>query len=123
MAVGIGSNPRFSVSGEAGTVQAAYQITTAIAKLASEVNTATLNRDVILVGGPCANNLVATLFNVATTYPECAADFTGLSDGIIREFTNAFGSGQKALVVAGVTADDTRALATRVLGGDLAHEA
>jgi hypothetical protein len=117
MAVGIGANPVFSVSGEAGTVQEAYQITAAVAKLASEVNTATLSRDVILVGGPCANTLVATLMEVATTYPECAAPFDGLSEGMVKEYTDAFGSGQKALVVAGVVADDTRALAGKVVSG------
>jgi len=117
MAVGIGEDPDFSVSGEGGTVQEAYKITSAVAKLASEVSTATLNRDVILVGGPCANSLVATLMDVETAYPACVAPFEGLSEGMVKEYTDAFGSGQKALVVAGYTADDTRALAGKVISG------
>ncbi|MCK4714029.1 MAG: S-layer protein, partial [Candidatus Aenigmarchaeota archaeon] len=124
MAVGIGSNPVFSVSGEGGTVKEAYQITSAIGKLANEISSpSTLNRDVILVGGPCANTLVATLMDVASTWPECGVPFENLNDGIIKEYTDAFGSGQKALVIAGVVGDDTRALAARVLSGTMDYEA
>lgn len=124
MAVGIGSNPVFSVSGEGGTVKEAYQITSAIGKLANEISSpSTINRDVILVGGPCANALVATLMDVAGTWPECGAPFENLNDGMIKEYNDAFGSGQKALVIAGVTGDDTRALAARALSGTLDYEA
>jgi hypothetical protein len=126
MAVGIGANPVFSVSGESGTVQEAYQITTPIAKLASEVSSpSTLNRDVILVGGPCANALVATLMEVTMDYPACAEadDLSGLNEGLIKEYTDAFSSGQKALVIAGMTADDTRALAAKALSGTTSYSA
>jgi hypothetical protein len=115
-AVGIGADPRFSVSGEAGTVDVAYQITSPVAKLASEItNPASLNRDVIIFGGPCANSLVATLMDVSTAWPDCFADFENLNEGMIKEYDDAFGSGQKALVIAGVTGDDTRNLAARAL--------
>jgi hypothetical protein len=122
MAVGIGSNPVFSMSGESGTVQEAYQLTSPIAKLANEVTSpSTLNRDIILIGGPCANSLVATLMDAETAYPACteAADLQGLDEGLIKVYDDAFGSGQKALVVAGMMADDTRALAARVMSGTL----
>jgi hypothetical protein len=117
MAVGIGSDPRFTVSGEGGTVDAASPITSPVAKLANEVNTATLDRDVIIFGGPCANELTATLMDVSMSWPDCFADFENLNQGIIRNFANAFGSGQKALVIAGKTGSDTRALAARALSG------
>ena len=123
MAVGIGANPVFSVSGEAGTVQEAYQITSPVAKLANEVNTASLNRDVIIFGGPCANALTATLMDVSMDWPDCYADFESLNEGIIEEHSNAFGSGQKALVIAGKTGDDTRALAAKVLQGTTSYSA
>ena len=126
MALGIGANPIFSVSGESGTVQEAYQLTSPIAKIASEIsNPSTLNRDVILVGGPCANALVATLMDVSMDWPACgeAADLSGLSEGLIQEYDNAFSSGQKALVVVGIDADDTRALAAKVLQGTLSYSA
>ena len=126
MGVGIGANPAFSVSGEAGTVQVAYKITAPVAKLANEVPTpASLTRDAVLVGGPCANALVATLMDTTTDWPACgeAADIAGLSEGIIKEYTDAFGSGQKALVIAGMTGDDTRALTAKVLAGTLDYSA
>jgi hypothetical protein len=124
MAVGIGSNPSFSVSGEGGTVKEAYKITSAIGKLANEISSpSTLNRDVILVGGPCANTLVATLMDVASTWPECGAPFENLNEGMIKEYEDAFGSGQKALVIAGKLGDDTRALAAKALSGTMDYEA
>jgi hypothetical protein len=126
MAVGIGANPVFSVSGEAGTVQVAYKITSPIAKTADEISTpSSLTRDVILVGGPCVNALVATLMDVSMNWPACgeAADLAGLSEGIIKEYADAFGSGQKALVVAGIDGTDTKALAAKALAGTLDYEA
>jgi hypothetical protein len=124
MAVGIGANPVFSVSGESGTVQEAYQLTSPVAKLASEISSpASLNRDSIIFGGPCANTLVATLMDVSSEWPDCFADFENLNEGMIAEYDDAFGSGQKALVIAGVTGDDTRALAAKVLQGTLDYSA
>jgi hypothetical protein len=123
MAVGIGANPVFSTSGESGTVQEAYQITTPITKLASEVTGSSITRDAILVGGPCANALVAELMGVSSAWPDCAADFENLNEGMIKEYTDAFGTGQKALVVAGATGPDTRALAAKVLAGTMDYEA
>jgi hypothetical protein len=125
MAVGIGANPVFGFSGEAGTVQEAYKITTPIAKTAGEVSTATLNRDIILVGGPCVNSLVATLMNVSMDWPACgeADDLSGLSEGVIKEYEDAFDSGQKALVIAGVEGTDTKALAEKALAGTMDYAA
>lgn len=124
MAVGIGSNPSFSVSGESGTVQEAYQLTSPISKLATEISSpATLNRDVIILGGPCANALVATLMDVSMDWPACNADFEDLNTGSITEYTDAFGSGQKALVIAGKTGDDTRSLAAMALQGTMDYSA
>jgi len=57
---------------------------------------------------------------VATTYPECAVPFEGLTKGIVAEYTDAFTDASKALVVAGVTADDTRSLAAGVMAGTFA---
>ena len=123
MAVGIGANPVFSVSGESGTVQEAYQITSAIAKLANEVTGASLTRDAIILGGPCANALVAELMGVSMTWPDCYADFEDLNTGMIQEYDDAFGSGQKALVIAGTTGANTRALAAKVLAGTMDYSA
>jgi hypothetical protein len=115
-----GSNPTFAIGGEggAGTVEQAILITSPVGKLDSEINTATLASDLILVGGPCANTLVATLAEDNTTGIPACGDWA-LSTGLIKEVADAFSSGQKALVVAGTTADDTRSLAARVMSGTL----
>ncbi len=111
-----------SVGGATGsTVNQAVQITSPVAKLATEINTATLASDLILIGGPCANSLVATLAaDNATGIPAC--DAWTLSTGLIKEVDDAFSSGRKALVVAGTTADDTRSLAAMVMQGTLNYE-
>ena len=108
-----------SVGGSTGTtVNAAVVITSPVAKLDNEIDTTALTSDLILVGGPCANSLVATLAAVnGSDIPAC--DSWTLTTGLIKEVTDAFDSGQKALVVAGTTADDTRWLASQVMQGTL----
>jgi hypothetical protein len=122
MGVAIGADPKFGTSGTSGTVAQAVKITSPVAKLDSEVSTSSLASDLILLGGPCANDLVATLMNIPNTEPACYEQWT-YTTGIIKEYTNAFGSGKKALVVAGTTADDTRSLAAKVMAGTLSYEA
>jgi hypothetical protein len=104
-------------------VEVAQKITSPVAKFASEVDTDTLTSDLILVGGPCANTLVATLAADNTTGIPTCEDWDMDSTGIIKEVTNAFGSGQKALVVAGTNAADTRSLAAMVMEGTLDYSA
>jgi hypothetical protein len=125
--VAIGSDPKFTtVTGaEAATVEQAVKITNPVAKLASEVNTAALTSDLILVGGPCANSLVKTLLDAAWNVTDSCAEFLNRytsGQGIIKEITDAFGSGQKALIIAGTDAPDTRALAAKVMKGTLSHD-
>lgn len=122
MAVAIGANPVFGSSGSAGSVEQAVKITSPVAKLDSEVSTSGLTADLILLGGPCANDLVADLMGLPKTEPGCYEQWT-YTTGIIKEYTDAFGSGKKALVVAGTTADDTRSLAAKVMAGTLSYEA
>lgn len=117
MGIGIGEDPVFSVSGgTGGTYNEAVPITNPIAKFPSEIDTATLDKDLILVGGPCANDLVATLLNTAwNTTDSCDywlqdATLGSSGNGLIKIVSDAFGSGQKALIVAGTDAADTRNL-------------
>jgi len=117
-----GSNPTFTTAGGGATVETAVKIKSPVAKLASEINTAALTGDLILVGGPCANALVATLAETAANNIPTCSGWT-LTTGLIAEVTNAFGSGKKALVVAGTNADDTRSLAARVMQGTLSFRA
>lgn len=113
-----------SIGGAAGgTVKSAVVITSPVAKLDNEINTASLTSDLVLVGGPCANTLVAKLAeDNATGVPSCSA--WNLNTGLIKEVSNAFSSGRKALVIAGTSADDTRSLAAKVMSeGTLSYQA
>jgi len=111
-----------SVGGATGTtVDAAVVITSPVTKLDNEISSSSLSSDLILVGGPCANTLVAELAADETTgVPAC--DAWTLETGLIKEVDDAFGSGHKALVVAGTTADNTRSLAAQVMSGTLSYE-
>jgi hypothetical protein len=125
--VGVGSNPTFA-TGEgvsAGTVEQAVEIRNSVSKMESEISTSTLDRDVVLLGGPCANGLVATALNMSASKPQCVADFTAMypTEGVIKVVNNVFGSGQKALVVAGVDRTATRNLAVKVMQGTVDYMA
>lgn len=121
--VAIGSNPTFSTSGTGGTYNAAVLLKNPVAKFDTEMNTAAINSDLILIGGPCANTLVATLLAAEST--TCTSDANGFitkyPNGVIKEVENAFSSGKKALIVAGTNGAGTRALAARVMQGTLAY--
>ncbi len=125
--VGVGASPSFT-AGEgvsAGTVEQAVQIKNSVSKMESEISTSTLDRDVVLLGGPCANSLVATALNMSASSPQCVADFTAEypTEGVISVVSNVFGSGQKALVVAGVDRTATRNLAVKVMQGTVDYSA
>jgi len=111
-----------SVGAGAGTATSttAVPIKTPLGKLASEIDsTIKSTKNLILVGGPCANSLVKDLLNTAWNVPDsCAAwlDSTGAhyipaGQAMIKLIDNAFGTGKAALIVAGTNAADTRAAA------------
>lgn len=124
--IAVGTNPTITIGGGgSGTVKQAVEIQEPVAKFASEVtNPAGITSDLILMGGPCANELVRTLMD--STLDTCFDDFKawngGVTEGLIAEFENAFESGQKALVVAGMEAADTRAMAAKVMKGTLDYQ-
>ena len=103
--VAFGTDPSFSTGETGGTYNAAYQITSPVTWLDNQVTeSASLAYDLILIGGPCANTVVASY-----------------TTGLIKEETNIFSSGKKALIIAGTTADDTRDLAALVMGGTMTY--
>jgi len=106
-------------------VKQAVQIRNSVSKLESEVSTTSLDRDLVLMGGPCANGLAARALNMSATRPTCVSDFTALypTEGVIKVVNNVFGSGKKALVVAGVDRTATRALAVKVMQGTVDYAA
>jgi hypothetical protein len=116
--VAFGIEPVFSEAATGGSYEAALKITSPVTKLDNEVTaTSALSDDLILLGGPCANSVVAALL---TDAGETCSDWS-YSTGLIKEVEDAFGSGQMALIIAGTSADDTRSLAAQVLTGTMSY--
>ncbi len=95
-----------------GTYETATPIKTAVGMLDSEVTTADQSeKNIILVGGPCANTLVRTLLD--STEATCLSDFQDMGytagTAMIKYIEDAWGTGKAALIVAGYNAADTRA--------------
>jgi hypothetical protein len=126
--VAAGSSPTFSSSGTGGTYNSAVQIKYPVSKFDNEVSTTGLSADLILVGGPCANSLVSTLLQstentVCVDSANPANQFISkYPNGLIKEVSNAFSSGHKALIVAGTNGAGTRALAAKVMSGTLSFQ-
>ena len=117
--IAIGTNPVISTTAgtSGGTYNEAVPITNQIAKFPSEVSQdSTLDKNLILVGGPCANAIVKALLNTAWNVTDsCTAWFEDdtlktSGNGLVEVVENAFESGKTALIVAGTDAADTRNL-------------
>jgi hypothetical protein len=117
--VAVGADPSFGTAAGGSTVKSAIMIKNPVAKLDTEVQSlvsaGTLNADVILVGGPCANKLTATVMGIPNTQPACYEQFN--YNKLIKVYNDQLVAGKMALVVAGFTADDTRAAAAQVMTG------
>lgn len=102
-----------------GTYQQTVPITQSIARLDSEITSSDeASHDLILVGGPCVNTLVASLAtasgNATAMYPYTCASWPARNFGSVRVIDNAFATGHQVVVVAGTRAADTR-LAANVM--------
>jgi hypothetical protein len=99
--------------GGAVTYKKIVPVTSAVAKLDTEVTDADKAKNLVLVGGPAVNRLTATALGVP--YPSYGAA-SGIPENaaLIKAVDDAFTSGKVALVVAGWEAKDTR-LASSVL--------
>ncbi len=101
-------------TGSTYTTTTIVPITTAVAKLDSEITTSDeAAKNLVLVGGPCVNTLVANLAT-AGKFDYTCANWPGSNFAIIKVVDDGFATGKVALVVAGTRADDTR-LGTSVL--------
>ena len=101
---------------ETGATKEVVPITTSIAKLDSEVTSAEKSAyNIVLVGGPCANDLVQELVDAGKLGEEytCAGGTPGSAwttdTAYIFAIDDAFTTGKVALVAAGTMAKDTRA--------------
>jgi hypothetical protein len=114
--VGVGTSPAPS-GGSAGgsvTTETVLPITADVVKLDSEVASSDKSgKDLVLVGGPCINSLVAELAD-AGTFPYSCADWPGSDFGRVQLVSDAFANGYTALVIAGTRAADTD-LAARIV--------
>jgi hypothetical protein len=104
-----------------GVCKDVVAITTAVAKLDSEITaTDKANKNLVLVGGPCANTLVQALVDASKIDAKytCAGGKPGTAwaanTAYIIVADDAFATGKKVVVVAGTSAADTR-LASTVL--------
>jgi len=90
-------------------------ITSAVAKLDTEITATEKAKNLVAVGGPCVNSVAAAALGL--TYPACGASSTiPESKGLIKVVASPYteGTGKYVLVVAGWEAANTRA-ATSVL--------
>lgn len=93
-----------------GTVKKVVPVTTAVAKLDTEISDpATVDKDLILVGGPGVNKLTAQAMGL--TYPTYGS--SGLlpissGEGYIKVYEDVFKTGQEVVVVFGWEATETR---------------
>ncbi len=91
------------------TVKEAVPIKTSIAKLDTEVtNSDKTGKNLILVGGPAVNTLVAELASDGKTWDVETYRTKGAGTALVELVEDAFTSGKSALVVAGHSAADTR---------------
>ncbi len=121
-----------TTSGVTGTstYEAAVPVTTPLGKLTSDFTDATIKtagKNLVLVGGPCANKFVGQLMNVSGS--NCldkwiaevgATNLAGAKDkALIKVVEDAFQTGKVAIIVAGTDAKDTRNAAAKLIAGGL----
>lgn len=104
-----------------GVYKQAVPIKTSIAKLDTEVTSADeTNKNLILVGGPAVNQLVAQLAAANKTRAVTFYRSQGAGYALIDHVADAFASGKVALVVAGYEGSDTRTVADKLQNFDTA---
>lgn len=101
------------VAGEV-TTDVILPITADIVKLDSEItSTDKTTKDLVLVGGPCVNTLVADLAT-AGKFPYTCAGWPGRNFGRVQMISGGFATGYTVAVIAGTRAADTD-LAARIV--------
>ena len=114
----IGSNPEFgAAAASSGTVNF-KPVTPSIAKMDSEVSSSDkASKNLILVGGPAINSLVAELADEGKTLTldQWRSDY--VNKAIVQVVDDAFANGEVALVVAGYSAQDTRNAVSKLISG------
>jgi hypothetical protein len=106
---------------EGGTVRQVVPVISAVAKLDTEIDsTMQTTKHLVLVGGPCANDLVQEAIDADATLANytCAGGTAGSAwvagTSYIMVLDGPFATGKTVVVVAGYSGDDTR-VGTQVL--------
>ena len=90
-----------------GTVNQVVPVTSPVAVLDSEVTAAQKAMNMVLVGGPCVNSVVADLASSGAFKYTCSG-WPGRNFGYISALDGPYTTGKVVVVVAGTTAADTR---------------
>ena len=89
------------------TYDAMIPVTSPVAYLDTEVTDAMKAQNLVLVGGPCVNTLVASLATAAKFGYTCEG-WPARNFGLVQVIDGAFTTGKFAVVIAGTRAQDTR---------------
>ncbi|MCX8179262.1 MAG: S-layer protein, partial [Candidatus Aenigmarchaeota archaeon] len=104
-----------STTTEGGKIKKVVPVTTAVAKLDTEVDPTTVGKHLVLVGGPAVNSLTAQAMGLPfPTYGGSGQLPFGEGEAYIRVYDGVFKPGQVVVVVAGWEAEQTR-MATSLL--------
>ncbi|NPA38215.1 MAG: S-layer protein [Candidatus Nanohaloarchaeota archaeon] len=118
--IAMGTDPQFgAASTTTGSADVSFKPVTAdMAKLDTEVSSADKSsKNIVLVGGPAINSLVAELANAGKTLTLDQWRTEYQNKAIVQVIEDAFATGKVALVVAGYSAQDTRNAAAALLTG------
>ncbi|MBU3958160.1 MAG: S-layer protein, partial [Nanoarchaeota archaeon] len=114
-----GKSGAAATTGETTTTHTVIPVTTDVVKLDTEVmDAAALNNNVVLVGGPCVNTLVANLA-ASGKFPYTCDTWPAENAAWVSVIQDAFQTGKVAVVVAGTRAQDTDLAALAIQSGML----
>ncbi|MBU5688822.1 MAG: S-layer protein [Candidatus Aenigmarchaeota archaeon] len=100
---------------EGGKIKKVVPVTTTVAKLDTEVDPTTVDKHLVLVGGPAVNRLTAQAMGLSfPTYGSSGMLPFGEGEAYIKVYDGVFKPGQVVVVVAGWEAENTR-MATSLL--------
>ncbi|MEM5801180.1 MAG: S-layer protein [Candidatus Aenigmatarchaeota archaeon] len=100
---------------EGGKIKKVVPVTTTVAKLDTEVNPTTVDKHLVLVGGPAVNRLTAQAMGLSyPTYGSSGLLPYGEGEAYVKVYDGVFKPGQVVVVVAGWEAENTR-MATSLL--------
>jgi hypothetical protein len=102
---------KLGASTSGGTVKQLVPVKSSLAVLDTEVTAAQKAKNMVVVGGPCVNSVVADLASTGKFKYSCSA-WPGRNFGYISVIDGAYTTGKVVVVIAGTTAADSRLAST-----------